>query len=74
MRGDYSTSVEAVDDFIINIHALAKLRRALKNRINVKTSGLLTRTKKKCINSTFNKHLNRSVSSSCTKYNEWFRD
>ena len=62
MRGDYSTSVEAVDDFIINIHALAKLQRALKNRINAKTSGLLTRTKKKCINSTFNKHPNQSVS------------
>ena len=38
MRGGYSTSVKAVDDFILNTHALAKLRRALKNRMNVKTS------------------------------------
>ena len=38
MRGGYSTSVETVDDFILNTHALAKLRRALKYRINVKTS------------------------------------
>ena len=37
--GGYSASVDAVDDFILNTHALAKLRRALKNRINVKTSG-----------------------------------
>ena len=38
MRGGYSTFVEAIDDFILNTHALAKLRRALKNRMNVKTS------------------------------------
>ena len=38
MRGGYSTSIETVDDFILNTHALAKLRRALKYRINVKTS------------------------------------
>ena len=38
MQGGYSTSVETVDDFIFNSHALAKLWRALKNRMNVKTS------------------------------------
>ena len=38
MHGGYSTSVEAIDDFILNTHALAKLRRALKNRTNVKRS------------------------------------
>ena len=38
MRGDYSTYLETVDDFILNTHALAKLRRALKNSMNVKTS------------------------------------
>ena len=38
MRGGYSTSVETIDDFILDTHALAKLRRALKNRMNVKTS------------------------------------
>ena len=37
-RGGYSISVEAVDDFILNIHTLAKLGRALKNRMNAKTS------------------------------------
>ena len=38
MRRSYSTSVEAVDVFILNTHALAKLRRPLKNRMNVKIS------------------------------------
>ena len=38
MRGSYSTTLEAVDDFILNTHALAKLRRGLKSRMNVKTS------------------------------------
>ena len=38
MQDGYSTSVEAIDDFILNTHCLAKLRRALKNRMNVKTS------------------------------------
>ena len=38
MRGGYSTSGEAVDDFVLNTHSLAKLRRALKNKMNIKTS------------------------------------
>ena len=38
MRDGYNTSVEDADDFILNTHSLAKLRRALKNRVNVKTS------------------------------------
>ena len=38
MRIGCSTSAEAVDGFILNTHALTKLRRALKNRMNVKTS------------------------------------
>ena len=38
MRGSYSTTVEILDDFILKTHALAKLRHALKNRMNVKTS------------------------------------
>ena len=32
----YSTSAEVADDIILNAHALVKLQRALKNRINVK--------------------------------------
>ena len=38
MRGGYSTSGEAVDDFVLNTHSIAKLRRALKNKMNIKTS------------------------------------
>ena len=38
MRVGCSTFVEAIDDFILNTHAFTKLRRALKNRMNVKTS------------------------------------
>ena len=38
MRDDYSISVEAVDDFNLNTHDLAKLQHALKNRMNVKKS------------------------------------
>ena len=38
LRGGYSTFVEAFDDFILNTYALAKLWRALKNRVNVKKS------------------------------------
>ena len=38
MRGGYSTSEEAVDDFVLNTHSLAKLRRALKDKMNMKTS------------------------------------
>ena len=30
MRGGYSTYLEAVDDFILDIHALAKLRHVLQ--------------------------------------------
>ena len=38
MRGGFSTSVEAVDDFILKTHTFAKLRHALKNRMNIKIS------------------------------------
>ena len=38
MRVGYSTSVQAADDFILNIHTLAKPWRALKNRMKLKTS------------------------------------
>ena len=38
MRGGYSTSAEAVDDFVLNTHSIAKLRRALKHKMNMKTS------------------------------------
>ena len=38
MRGGYSTSGETVDDFVLNTHSIAKLRRALKNKMNMKTS------------------------------------
>ena len=38
MRDGCNTSVEDADDFILNTHSLAKLRRALKNRMNVKIS------------------------------------
>ena len=34
----YSKSLETVDDFKLNTHVSAKLRRAQKNRMNVKTS------------------------------------
>ena len=37
MQGNYSTSVNVGDDLILSTDALAKLQRALKNRINVKT-------------------------------------
>ena len=36
--GGYSTSIETLDNFFFNTHALEKLWRALKNRMNVKTS------------------------------------
>ena len=38
MRDSYKTSVEAMDGFILNTHAVAKLQRTLKNKMNVKTS------------------------------------
>lgn len=38
MRGGYSPSIEVVDDFILNTHTLEKLRRALKNWMNVNIS------------------------------------
>ena len=38
MRDSYKTSVEAIDGFILNTHAVAKLQRTLKNKMNVKTS------------------------------------
>ena len=40
MRGGYSTSIEAVDDFILSTHSLAKLRRALKDKLDLKPSCL----------------------------------
>ena len=40
MRGGYSTSHEAVDNFVMNTHALAKLRLALKEKMDLKTSCL----------------------------------
>ena len=59
MRGDYSTYLETVDDFILNTHALAKLRRALKNSMNVKTSSNIGNShtdKRKGMNSTSNNY------------------
>ena len=38
MRVGYGTSVQAADDFILNVHTLAKPWRALKNRMKLKTS------------------------------------
>ena len=40
MRGGHSTSVEAVGDFVLNTHVIAKLRRTLKNKMHLKTSCL----------------------------------
>ena len=34
MRGGYSTSSDAENDFILNSHVLAKLRKELKNKMN----------------------------------------
>ena len=38
MRGGYSTSGDAVDDFVLTTHSLAKLRSALKNKMHMQTS------------------------------------
>ena len=40
MRGGYSTSQEAVNNFVMNTHVLAKLRRALKEKMDLNTSCL----------------------------------
>lgn len=40
MRGGYSTSLEATDDFVLNTHLLAKLRASLKQKMNLKTPSL----------------------------------
>ena len=40
MRGGYSKSQEAVDNFVMNTHVLAKLRRVLKEKMDLKTSCL----------------------------------
>ena len=37
MRGGCSTSIDAENDFILNSHILAKLRKELKSKINFKT-------------------------------------
>ena len=37
MRCSYSTSIDAETDFILNFHILAKLRKELKNKMNLKT-------------------------------------
>ena len=36
MRGDCSTSIDAANDFILNFHILVKLRKELKNKMNLK--------------------------------------
>ena len=79
MRGGYSTSVEAVDDSILNTHAFEKLRRVLKNRVNGKTS-----TNHKEFSHGQNKMHKQYIQQlltaiptdpwSCTKYNERFRN
>ena len=37
MSGGYSTSIDAENDFILNSHMLAKLRKEFKNKMNFKT-------------------------------------
>ena len=37
MRGGYSTSFDAENYFLLNFHILAKLRKELKNKMNLKT-------------------------------------
>ena len=37
MGGRYSTSINAENDFILNSHVLAKLRKELKNKMSLKT-------------------------------------
>ena len=37
MSGGYSTSIDAENDFILNSHILAKLRKEFKNKMNFKT-------------------------------------
>ena len=37
MRGGYSTSIDTENNFILNSHILAKLRKELKNTMNFKT-------------------------------------
>ena len=37
MSGGYSTSVDAENDFILNSHILARLRKEIKKKMNFKT-------------------------------------
>ena len=37
MSGGYSTAIDAENDFILNSHILAKLRKEFKNKMNFKT-------------------------------------
>ena len=37
MSAGYSTSIDAENDFILNSHILAKLRKEFKNKMNFKT-------------------------------------
>ena len=58
MQDGYSAFVEAIDDFNLNTHALAKLRSGLKNWMNVKTSSNykeFSHGQRKCMNSTSNR-------------------
>ena len=38
MRGGYSTSFDAENDFIINSHILAELRKELKSKMRLTTA------------------------------------
>ena len=38
MSGGYSTSIDAENDFILDSHILAKLRKEFKNKMNFKTN------------------------------------
>ena len=52
MRGGYSISIDAHNDFIVNSHILSKLRKELKNKMNLKTD----LNHKKSIPGEFKKH------------------
>ena len=56
MQGNNNTSVKAVDDLILKTYSLAKLQRALKNRMNVKTSSNHKEFSPECMNSTSNNY------------------
>ena len=38
MRGRYSTSFDAENDFVLNSHILAELRKELKSKMRLKTA------------------------------------